>query len=333
MLKKKELVDASKMVSSFFPVTPLILNHKFSENLNRPTYFKLENLQITGSFKIRGALNCIGSLSTEQRSKGVITCSSGNHGRAVATVAKMLDVSATICVPTWIDPVKLNAMKAKGAEVIVRGETYDHAESNSLDLASQKGLTYVHPFDDLKIIAGQGTVATEILSQLTEVGDVLVPLSGGGLAGGISWVMKEYSPNTNVVSVSADRATAMLASLDKGNPVQVEERHTIASALSGGIDLNNKYTFNMIKEHIRSHAVVSEEMIVDAMNYALSELHLVVEGGGAVGIAALFSSLLDFRNSSLPLVIVVSGGNVAPSQLLAGLQSSSLIKEGQTTDG
>ncbi len=317
MLEKQDLLKALKMIRTFFPETPMIFNHSLSECLGRPTYLKLENLQTTGSFKIRGAMNCIGNLGPEQRLQGVVTCSSGNHGLAVATVAQMLGITATICVPNWIDPLKLSAMKSKGAEIIVRGETYDEAEQISRGLAKHKGLIYVHPFDDLKVIAGQGTVALEILSQLPQVGDVLVPMSGGGLAGGVGWVLKEFSSQTNVIAVSAERASVMLTSLREKKPVKMEEESTVANALSGGIDLDNRYTFKLIDDTVDQHLVVNEDMILDAMDYALRELHLVVEGGGAVGLAALLRGMLDTESSSLPVVAVISGGNVATKQLLA----------------
>lgn len=321
MLEKQDLLEALETVRSVFPETPMIFSHDLSACLGRPIYLKLENLQVTGSFKVRGAMNCIANLGSEQRSRGVITCSSGNHGRAVATVSKMLGVAATICVPSWIDPLKLNAMKSTGAEIIVEGETYDEAEQISRELGEQKNLVYVHPFDDLMVIAGQGTVALEILSQLPQVGDILVPLSGGGLAGGIGWTFREFSSGTNVIAVSAKQASVMLASVRKGLPIKMDEENTVASALSGGIDLGNKHTFNLINETIDQHLVVDEEMILNAMSYALKELHLVVEGGGAVGLAALLGEMLSDKESTLPLVVVVSGGNVATKELLTRLNT------------
>tara|TARA_A100001037_G_scaffold304784_1_gene342752 strand:- start:278 stop:1270 length:993 start_codon:yes stop_codon:yes gene_type:complete len=315
MMTKEDLVTASDRVSSFFPSTPILLDYHLTKRLGRPTYLKLENLQATGSFKVRGALNCMANLTPELLSRGVVTCSSGNHGRAVATVANMLGVAATVCVPVWVDSLKLSAMKEKGAEIIVEGKTYDEAERISLELATERGLTYVHPFDDIEVIAGQGTVALEILSQLSQVGDVVVPLSGGGLAGGIGFAMRAHSPETKVIAVSAEKAAVMLASITKGRPTQLKEQPTIASALSGGIDLENRHTFKLIQEKIDQHLTVNEDMIKGAMRYALNDLHMVVEGGGAVGLAALLSRSLKISDSSLPIVVVISGGNVASDQL------------------
>ena len=315
VLKEDDFINASKMVESFFSKTPTVLDFNLTERFGRPVYLKLENLQATGSFKVRGAVNCMGNLTAEQKSRGVITCSSGNHGRAVAAVAEMLRIDATICVPDWIDPVKLDAMKASGADIVVGGTTYDEAEKMSLNLANQKTLTYVHPFDDKEVIAGQGTVGLEILSQIPDIGDICVPLSGGGLAGGVGWVMKRYSPSTNVIAVSAKKASVMWSSLQKGKPIQMPEQETIANALSGGIDLNNQHTFNLIHEKIDRHLLVDEKMIVKAMEYAMTDLHLVVEGGGAVALASVLGDLADTFQSSRALVVVISGGNVAVDQL------------------
>ncbi len=315
MMINEDLVTASAKISSFLPNTPILLDYHLTKRLGRPTYLKLENLQATGSFKVRGALNCMANLSPEHLSQGVVTCSSGNHGRAVATVAHMLGVAATVCVPVWVDPVKLSAIKDKGAEIIVKGETYDETEKISLELATERGLTYVHPFDDIKVIAGQGTVALEVLSQLPQIGDIVVPLSGGGLAGGIAFAMRTHSPETKVIAVSAEKASVMLASIKKGRPTQLKEEPTIASALSGGIDLANRHTFKLIQQQIDQHLTVNEDMIKKAMRYALNDLHMVVEGGGAVGLAALLSGSLKASDSSLPIVVVVSGGNVASDQL------------------
>lgn len=314
--RQYDLGAARAAVAPFITRTPLLFAADLTERLGRDVYLKLENMQVTGSFKIRGAANRIVALSNEERERGVVTCSSGNHGRAVAHVAGVLGMPATICVPDWVDPVKLQAMEEAGADVLLAGPTYDEAESKAEELERKAGLTFVHPFDDPWVIAGQGTLGMEILEQAPEVSEVLVPLSGGGLAGGVAYAVKASRPDTVITAVSAERAAVMLASLDAGRPIEMEEEETVASALSGGIGLQNRHTFELVRDHIDRHISVPERAIREAMAYALQRLHLVVEGGGAVGLAAALRGLWPPASGEGVTVIVVSGGNVDLERLL-----------------
>ncbi len=311
-----DLEVARAAVDPFITRTPLLFAADLTERLGRDIHLKLENLQVTGSFKIRGAANRIVALSEEERARGVVTCSSGNHGRAVAHVAGVLGIPATICVPDWVDPVKLQAMEAAGADVLLAGPTYDEAEDRAGELERDAGLTFVHPFDDPWVIAGQGTLGIEILEQAPEVSEVLVPLSGGGLAGGVAYAIKASRPDALVTGVSAERAAVMLASLDAGRPIEMEEEETLASALSGGIGLQNRYTFGLVRDRVDRHLSVPERAIREAMAYALEQLHMVVEGGGAVGLAAALCGLWSPASEGGAAVIVVSGGNVDLERLL-----------------
>lgn len=288
--------------------TPVLAAPELDERVGAHVWLKLENLQATGSFKIRGAANKILSLSESQREQGVVTCSSGNHGRAVAFVADMLDIHAAVCVPEWVDPVKLRAMRKHRAETILHGVTYDEAEAKSYEIQKRRGLTYVHPFDDPLVIAGQGTIGLELLEQIPMLDTVVVPLSGGGLISGIAVALKRQEPEMRVVGVSAANARVMHESLEEGQPIAFPEDETIASALSGGIGLKNRYTFELVRDLVDEYLLVSEEEIRDAMAFALMEYKLVVEGGGAVGIAALLSGKFSGRGENV--AIVVSGGNI-----------------------
>jgi threonine dehydratase len=279
---------------------------------------KLECLQVTGSFKIRGAANRVLSLTDEETARGVIACSSGNHGRAVAHVAGSLGIPAIICVPDWVDPVKLEGMQTAGARVILAGATYDEAEAAAIELAEKEGRTFIQPFDDPWVAAGQGTLGLELLDQIPELNTVLIPLSGGGLAGGVAYALKERKPEIRMVAVSAARARVMYESLQVGQPVTMEEEETLAEALSGGIGLANRYTLPMIRELVDEHVLVREEEIRDAMLFAHKSLNLLVEGGGAVALAALLSRGWDLVGEAGPgtVGVVVSGGNVSLSRLL-----------------
>ncbi len=298
--------------------TPVVVAPELDERVSAHVWLKLENLQATGSFKVRGAANKILSLSENQREQGVVACSSGNHGRAVAFVADMLDIHAAICVPEWVDPVKLRAMRKHRAETILHGATYDEAEAKSYEIQKQRGLTYVHPFDDPLIIAGQGTIGLELLEQVPMLDTVVVPLSGGGLISGLAVALKREEPEMRVVGVSALNARVMHESLEEGRPIAFPEDETIASALSGGIGLKNRYTFELVRDLVDEYLLVSEEEIRDAMAFALTEYKLLVEGGGAVGIAALLSGKFSGRGENV--AVVVSGGNIeahAVAQLVA----------------
>jgi threonine dehydratase len=245
----------------------------------------------------------------------VVACSSGNHGLAVAHVAARLGVAATICVPEWVDPVKLRAIRWHGAETLPYGATYDEAEARSLEIQRERGLVYVHPFDDPLVIAGQGTIGLELVEQCGALGAVVVPLSGGGLISGIALAIKERDPRVRVVGVSAANARVMYESQRAGRPIAWPEEETVANALAGGIGLENRYTFRLVRELVDEHILVGEDEIREAMAFAALDLKLVVEGGGAVGIAAVRSGKVTARGKKV--AVVVSGGNVSASTLAA----------------
>jgi len=275
-----------------------------------PVFMKLESLQHTGSFKVRGAANRLHKLSAREREAGVIAASSGNHGRAVATVAARLGIPATICVPDWVDPSKLRAIRATGARVVMAGPSYDEAEERAATLAETAGRSLVHAFDDPDVIEGQGTLGVEIACRLPEVEEVIVPLSGGGLVAGVGLALRDRG--VRVVAVSARRARVMFRSLETGRPIELPDEETIASALSGGIGLDNRLTFALCGSVINEHVIVEESDIRAAVRRAFHEHRLVVEGGGAVGLAALWSG--RYRPQR-PAAVVVSGGNVDQSLL------------------
>jgi threonine dehydratase len=286
-----DVVAAREAIAGLAIQTPVVSAPALAACLGAPVALKLENLQVTGSFKVRGAANRMLALSDDERRRGVVTCSSGNHGRGVAYVAERLGVPATICVPEWCDPTKLDAIRHHGAETVLHGSTYDEAMARSLEIQQERGLTFVHAFDDPHVVAGQGTIGLELLEQIPKLDTVVVPLSGGGLIGGIAVALKTRSPAVRVVGVSASRAAVMYQSLQAGRPIACqEEQDTIANALAGGIGLDNRHTFELVRQHVDEQVLVDENAIRLAMAFAATELRLVVEGGGAVGVAALLTA-------------------------------------------
>jgi threonine dehydratase len=314
-----DVAAARKAIARIAVETPIVQAPELDARTGAHVWMKLENLQITGSFKLRGAANKMLALSSSQKERGVVTCSSGNHGRAVAYVADLLNIPATVCVPKWVDPIKLRAIRRHRAETILHGRTYDEAEELSYQIEADRHLAYIHPFDDSQIIAGQGTVGLELLEQVRMLDTVVVPLSGGGLISGIAVALKREEPSTRVVAVSAANARVMHESLEAGHPIAFPEEETIASALSGGIDLKNRYTFELVRDLVDEYLVVSEAEIRRAMAFAATEHRLVVEGGGAVGIAALLSG--RFSGIGEITAVVVSGGNIEAG-LLADVVAS-----------
>ncbi|MDH5760358.1 MAG: pyridoxal-phosphate dependent enzyme [Gemmatimonadota bacterium] len=291
--------------------TPLVWSPGLSEVAGVPVHLKLENLQVTGSFKVRGAAARLTALGPAERSAGVVVSSSGNHGRAVAFVAERLGIPAVVCVPDWVDPVKLEAIRGHGARAVLSGGTFDEAEARALEIAAREGLTFVSAFDDPWVIAGQGTLALEIVEELPGTGHVLAALSGGGLVGGMAAAVRAPG-GPDLVAVTARRARVMWESLRAGRPVSLPEEETVAGALAGGIGEENRYSFDLVRSLVEEHVVVEEDEILDAIAFAFKELHVVVEGGGAVGLAAVLSR--RWRpppGDARPVVIVVSGGNVA----------------------
>lgn len=293
--------------------TPLITSPQLSQHTGHSVYLKLENLQETGSFKVRGAANKLLALSDHKKSRGVITFSTGNHGRAVAYVASQMGIRVIICLSNRVPQYRVDALKALGAEVVLYGQSQDEAYERALELRRKEGLIMVKPFDDPLVIAGQGTIGLEILEDLPLVDTVIVPVSGGGLIAGIALAMKSTDPNIHIIGVSMDCAPAMYHSLKAGKPVEVEEKDSLADALLGGIGLDNKYTFPMVQDYVDDLILVSEQEIADGMFFALDKHRLVIEGAAAVGISAILYDKVSALGENV--VVVLSGSNVNVSLL------------------
>jgi threonine dehydratase len=304
----EDVLAARRRVAVVADVTPVLPSERLASLAGVPVWLKAECLQVTGSFKVRGAANALSLLTEQQRAAGVVAVSSGNHGRAVAHVAASLGVAATVCLSERVPEVKAEAIAALGATVVVAGPDQEAADAEARRLASDDGLVFVHPFDDPAVIAGQGTVGLEILDQVPDVGVVVVPLSGGGLISGIALAMKGDGREISLIGVSQERGPAMHDSLRAGRLVGVVEEDTLADALAGSLGPENHHTLALCRDLVDEVVLVSEDEIAGAMRFLHDEHGLRVEGGGAVGVAALLAGRV---RPAGPTVVVVSGGNVA----------------------
>ncbi|RWB17227.1 MAG: hydroxyectoine utilization dehydratase EutB [Mesorhizobium sp.] len=287
--------------------TPAVKSQSLSDRADHPIHLKLEHHQTTGAFKLRGASNAIAALSPEQRSRGVVAASTGNHGRALAHAAKLEGMRAVICMSRLVPENKLDAIRRLGAEIRIVGNSQDDAQQEVDRLVAEGGLVMLPPFDHPDIIAGQGTLGLEIMEQVPDAASVLVPLSGGGLAAGVAAAVKGVSPATKVIGISMARGAAMKASLDAGRPVQVEELPTLADSLGGGIGLDNQLTFGMCRGLLDDVILLSEDEIAAGIRHAYEEEREIIEGAGAVGIGALLSGKVKANG---PTVLILSGRNI-----------------------
>lgn len=301
--------QAHSRIQKMIRRTPLIPSPDLAEITGAGRiHLKLECLQHTGAFKVRGAANKILSLNDAEKEKGVITFSTGNHGKAVAYVAGRSGIRAVVCLSEHVPEYRAEAIRALGAEVSRKGDSQDDAEENYRDLAASRGLVPVVPFDDPMVIAGQGTIGLEILSDLPNTDVLLIQLSGGGLMAGIAMVAKSINPNIRIVGISLERSPAMLESLQAGKPTPVEEKDSIADSLLGGIGMENRYTLSMVDCFVDDHVLVSEDEIEAGMFYVFEKHRLVVEGAAAVGIAALMRRKVDVEGKKV--VTVLTGSSV-----------------------
>ena len=286
--------------------TQLVASSSLSALTSANISLKLEQTQITGSFKLRGATNAVLSLTPEQRAAGVVGVSTGNHGRGLAYAAAQAGVRCIICMSELVPQNKVDGIKAHGAEVRIVGRSQAAAQVE-VDKLVAEGMTMLPPFDHRDIIAGQSTVALEILEQSPDLQTVLIPLSGGGLISGAAMVMKAVNPAIRVIGISMEHGAAMYECLQAGKPILVEEKPTLADSLGGGIGLENTYTFAMTRDLVDEFLLVSEAEIAAAIRHAYWEERQIIEGSGSVGIAALLAGKI---NNPGNCVALISGQNI-----------------------
>ncbi|SVB25565.1 uncharacterized protein METZ01_LOCUS178419, partial [marine metagenome] len=274
----------------------------------RTVKLKLESLQITGSFKLRGAMNKLLSLSEEQKTRGVIAVSTGNHGKGVAYASSLLGIKSTIYMSSMVPQYRKEAIESLGAKVEIIGSNSDEADLHAREVSKKENIILIHPFDDEDIIAGQGTVGLEMLKEFPEVDTVIIPTSGGGLIGGIALALKLQKPSVKVIAVSMERGPSMYESLKHGKPVDVEELETLADCLGGSIGLDNQYTFNIAKEIIDDFVLVDEDKIAEGIRLNFLEHRLVTEGAAATSVMVVKDHLSSHLGKNI--ICLICGGNI-----------------------
>ncbi|WP_102348535.1 threonine ammonia-lyase [Bacillus sp. Marseille-P3661] len=306
MINLQDIVQAQTVLKGVVHETHLDYSKTFSDLSHNSVYIKLENLQKTGSFKVRGAYNKIISLNKDERKKGVVAASAGNHAQGVAFASSAADIKSTIVMPKGAPLAKIEATKKYGANVILHGDVFDEALDHAFELQSKTNATFVHPFDDYKIIAGQGTIGLEILGQLSNVDAVICPIGGGGLIAGVAMALKETNPKIKVFGVEASSCPSMTVSLTEKKPTKVIASDTIADGIA--VKRPGDKTFEMIQNYVDGIVTVSELEISRTMLYLLERNKLLVEGSGAVSLAALLFNKIPIQGKNV--VPIISGGNV-----------------------
>lgn len=322
MLTLKEFKEARGVLSGVIRNTSLVYSPAFSKATGNQIYIKPENMQVTGAYKIRGAYYKISTLSDEEKARGLVTASAGNHAQGVAYAAQAAGASATIVMPTTTPLVKVNNTKDYGAKVVLHGETFDDAAELAAKLSEEEGLTYVHPFNDPAIATGQGTISYEIFQDLPDVDVILVPIGGGGLATGVSTLAKLLNPNVTVIGVEPSGAASMKASLDAGHVVTLDRVETIADGVA--VKTPGDQIFPYIQKNIDDIITIPDDELVDAFLDMMEKHKMIVENAGLLPIAAL--SHLKCRGKNV--VPVLSGGNMDVITV-ASLVQHGLINRGR----
>ena len=317
-----DVYQAAKQLDGVAAKTHLIESPYFSDLCGNNVYLKPENLQNTGSFKLRGAYNKISQLNEDERKRGVITASAGNHAQGVAFAARALNCKAVICMPATTPILKVEATRAYGAEVVLYGDSFDDAYAKSLELQKKKGYVYIHPFNDQKVLAGQGTTALEIIDELKDVDAILVPIGGGGFASGVALATKAVNPNVKVIGVEPEGAPCMEKSFMEGHITTLSAVDTVADGCA--VKTPGDLTYAFCNKYLDQIITVSEMEIMSALLSLIEKHKLIAEGAGALSLAAL--NKLPFKGKKVAAII--SGGNIDISTISA-LIDKALIARGR----
>ena len=304
MLKLEKFKQASEIVKEVTLPTKLVYSEYLSNQTGAEVYLKPENMQYTGAYKVRGAYYKISTMSEENRKKGLVTASAGNHAQGVAYAAKKFGCKATVVMPTVTPLIKVNRTKSYGAEVVLCGDVYDQACQKAYELAEEKGYTFIHPFDDLAVATGQGTIAMEIFKELPLVEYILVPIGGGGLATGVSTLAKLLNPKIKVIGVEPAEAASMTAAIEAGHTVTLPSANTIADGTS--VKTVGKQNLPYVQKYVDQILLVDDDELVGAFLDMVENHKMIVENSGLLSVAAL--KQLDCKGKKV--VCVLSGGNM-----------------------
>ena len=321
MHKLYDFMEARERLSTITVKTKLLHSEVFSDECGNDVYIKPENLQITGSFKVRGAYNKISKLTNEEKVRGVIAASAGNHAQGVALAAKRLGIKATIVMPKHTPLIKVNANRQYGADVVLYGEIYDEAYQKAMELQKEHGYVFVHPFDDEDVIEGQGTIALEVLEELPDADVLLVPVGGGGIVAGIAAAAKLKNPQIKIIGVEPEGAASCKAGLVAGHPVKLDEVSTIADGTA--VATIGTKTLDYVKQYVDEIVTVSDYELMEAFLLLVEKHKLVAENYGILPLAGL--KKLTCRGQKV--VAIVSGGNIDV------LTISSMINKGLVLRG
>ena len=324
MITLADVQAALERIRPSIYLSPFTLSATFSQLTGNSIYLKLDNLQRTGAFKERGALNKLLTMKTEERERGVIAASAGNHAQGLAYHAGRRGIKAQICMPLTTPLIKVSATKSYGAEVILHGANYDDACEEAIRRGQQQHLTFIHPFDDDAVIAGQGTLGLEMLQQHPEIEAVVVPIGGGGLIGGIACAIKETNPKIQIIGVQTSRLPSMKAAVAEGKPVTLAPAATIADGIA--VRRAGDRTLPLVQKYVDEIVTVDEEEIANAVLLLLEREKTMAEGAGAAAIAALINRKVHMAGKKI--AVLVCGGNMDVT-LLSRIIERGLVKDGR----
>ncbi len=318
-----DIIKAQTRLKGVVKVTPLEHTKSFSAMSGANVFMKLENMQSTGSFKVRGAYNKLSCMTAQELEKGVVCASAGNHAQGVAYAANSKGVKATVFMPVFTPPLKVIATRAYGADVVLQGDTFDDAFAAAMEFKQTTGATFVHPFDDPWIIAGQGTIGLELFNQLENIDDVLVPIGGGGMIAGIAIALKGMNPDIRIIGVEAAGAQSMKLSLEKGQPNTLKSMSTIADGIA--VKTPGKLNFEATRKHVDSVLVVNDAEIAHTAYLLLQRAKILAEPSGVAAMAAVLHKKIDLAGRNV--IPVISGGN-ANMGILEQILEKGMMEEG-----
>ncbi|WP_020502636.1 threonine ammonia-lyase [Desulfitobacterium hafniense] len=325
LLTLKQIQEAQQAIHPYIHRTLLDHSSNLSALAGTEIYLKLENLQKTGSFKVRGAMNKALKLSEEEKKKGILAASAGNHAQGVAMAAARIGIPATIVMPENAPLAKVSATEGYGAQVILSGAVFDDAYQKAVEIQKETGATFIHAFDDLEVMAGQGTIGLEVFEELPEVDTVLVPIGGGGLIAGIAVALKSLKPSVRVIGVQAAGAASMAHALSIGRPEPLGQASTLADGIA--VKRAGDLTFAAVRHYVDEMVTVEEEEISQAILLLMERTKTLAEGAGAVAVAAALQGKLDLKDQKT--VLILSGGNIDVN-FLAQIIERGLRRSGRT---